>query len=122
MPILDDLSKLVEAEDDEEDRPIKKEPEDLEGDTEEEQDSPTMKRVADKVVKDEEEDEKSSGSAVGEILTHIDALKKIIRYVDSLTGDEAESPAFEAEVSLRKALQKMEELSDSSYKKKTEKE
>jgi len=110
MGVLKDLGNLIEREEEDE--------EELGG----EEDQPSIKKIASKFADDEEEDEKASGSDVGEILTHIDNLKKIIEFVDAMTSDEAETPAFEAEVSLRKALQKMEDLADSSNKNKTDKE
>jgi hypothetical protein len=106
MGILNDLGKLVE-------RDI----EDIEGE-EVGEEQPTFKKVADKVVDDEEDDDKASGGDIGEILKHIDNVTAAAEFIDTLTTDQADSNAFEAEVSLRKALQKMKNLADESYKKK----
>lgn len=103
MGILNDLDKLVE-------RDI----EDVEDD--EGGEEPSVKKIASKVVDDEEDEERASGSAVGEILKHIDAVKAAAEFIDKLTTDQANTTAFEAEIALRKALQKMQDLSDESHK------
>jgi len=111
MSILNDLEKLVE-------RDI----EDIEDIEDEKENSPTIKKIASKVVDDEENEEKSSGSAVGEILKHIDNVKKAAEFIDTLTTDEGNTTAFEAEVSLRKAIVRMQDLADESYKSKKKQE
>jgi hypothetical protein len=111
MSILNDLGKLVE-------RDIE---DDIEAIEREEEDRPNIKKIASKVVDDDESEERSSGSDVGEILKHIDNVKAAAEFIDTLTTDEANTTAFEAEIALRKALQKMQDLSDESYKKKGQK-
>jgi hypothetical protein len=104
MAMLEEIGKLIERDID-----------DIGG---EEEDRPTIKKIASKMVDDEEDEEKSAGSPVGEILKHIDNVKAAVEFVDKLTTDEAETTAFEAEVSLRKALVRMQDLADESYKSK----
>lgn len=111
MSIINDLGNLIEREVDDE------EIEDIE-----DEETPSIKKIANKAVEDEEGEEKSSGSAVGEILKHIDAVKAAVEFIDKLTTDEGNTTAFEAEVALRRAIDRMQDLSDESYKNKSEKE
>lgn len=111
MGILNDLGKLIEREDDE----------DVEGGEEEsgdESDDTSAKEIADKSSEEDDEDEKASGSEVGDILKHIESVKAAAEFIDTLTTDQPDTTAFEAEISLRKALSKMQDLSDESYKNK----
>lgn len=101
MGILQDLGKLVEREIDDE---------------EVGEDNPSIKKIASKVVDNEDEEEKSSGTPVGEILKHIENVKAAAEFIDKLTTDEGATTAFEAEVALRKALVRMQDLADESYK------
>jgi len=105
MAMLEDLGKLIER--DEEDE------EELGG-----EDRPTIKKIASQVVDDEVEDEKSSGSEIGGILKHIEAVKDAVAFIDKMTTDEGNTTAFEAEVALRRAIDRMQDLADESYKSK----
>lgn len=98
MNILDELGKLVEDDSDdfEEVRP--------------------MKRIASKISSDNEGGEDSSGS-IDEMLQHIKAVQDAAKFVDKFTTDQGNTSAFEAEISLRKAIQKMQDLTDEVYKK-----
>lgn len=107
MGILKDLDKLVEKEIDDE--------EDIEPTEDSSDESPSVKDIAADSIEDEEEEQKISGGKVGDLLKHIDAIKAAIKFVDTLTGDGGETPAFEAEISLRKAVEKMQALSDDMY-------
>jgi len=70
--------------------------------------------------RDEEEEDDSSSDVAG-ILKHIEAVQDAARFIDKFTTDEASNSAFEAEISLRKAIGKMQDLSDEIYKKKNKK-
>lgn len=104
MGIFNDLDRLIE-------RDI----EDIEDESGDE-DRPTIRKIASKVMGDEEESDKAAGGAVSDILKHIDAVKRAAEFIDKLTTDQANTTAFEAEISLRKALSKMEDLSKEAYK------
>lgn len=84
----------------------------------------------DKVVGDEEKasaekiaakvnndgDEKDIDTGVDDIVKHIEAVEAAADYIDGLTPGENSETAFDAEMALRKALAKMQELSDEVYK------
>jgi len=88
------------------------------------------------ILREEFDDEDESGrdvargmddddAGVDEIINHLESVKKIAQYMDSLVRDQPDNDvAFEAEIALRKAIRKMEELSKEVYKlkSKTEKE
>jgi len=99
MSIIDDLDKLVEAEDED--------VEDEEGVEEE----PTVKKIVAKVAGDEEDADKASGAVFSKILKHTENVQAAAAFIDTLTTDEANTTAFEAEIALRKALSKMQDLS-----------
>jgi hypothetical protein len=101
MRILNELSNLIEDEDEDfEDRPILKKP---------------MRDEED--MEDEEEDED-----IGEILKHIEAVQAAAKFIDTLTTDQGNTTAFEAEVALRKSIERMKKLSDEVYKNKRKEE
>ena len=97
MAMLEDLGRLIERDE-----------EDIEGDEEE---SPSIKKIVSDVA---DEEEKSSGSQVGGILKHIEAVKDAVAFIDKMTTDEGNTTAFEAEVSLRRAIDRMQDLADES--------
>lgn len=105
MGVLKDLGNLIEREEDEEE---------LGG----EEDQPSIKKIASKVADDEEDEEKFSGSEVGGILKHIEAVKDAVAFIDKMTTDEGNTTSFEAEVALRRAIDRMQDLADESYKSK----
>ena len=97
MAILEELGKLIEKdiEGDEEDNPVEK-------DTEEEMD-------------DEVDEEPSSGDeGIAGMTKHIEAVRAAAEFVDKLTTDEGNTTAFEAEVALRRAIDRMQNLADES--------
>jgi hypothetical protein len=110
MNILDELGKLVEDDGDdfEEVRP--------------------MKRMASKISSDDNEggedssgdEEASTSEAVGELLKHIEAVSNAAAFLDRLTPKlgAGDTVGFEAEISLRKSIERMTKLSDLLYKKK----
>jgi len=100
MAMLEDLGRLIERDE-----------EDIEGDEEE---SPSIKKIVSDVADEENEEEKSSGSQVGGILKHIEAVKDAVAFIDKMTTDEGNTTAFEAEVSLRRAIDRMQDLADES--------
>ena len=84
----------------------------------------------DKIVDDEEKmsdekitakvnddgDENDIDAGVDDIVKHIEAVEAAVNYIDGLTPGKNSEAAFDAEISLRKALAKMQELSDEVYK------
>jgi len=99
MNILDELGKLVEDGDDdfEEARP--------------------MKRMVSTSNDDGGEEDSQGGEGIDGILQHIKAVQDAAKFVDKFTTDQGNTSAFEAEISLRKAIQKMQDLADEVYKK-----
>jgi hypothetical protein len=73
-----------------------------------------LDRLVDLPLDDDGEEREEGG--IDEILSHIKAVERAVEFIDRMTTNEANSPAFEAEVSLRKALEKMKELADETYK------
>ena len=102
--ILDELDRLVDKDEDRDDE------KDEEGDEE---------RKDIENIDDRNEDEN-----VGEILKHIEAVEDAAEYIDGLTPKmgAGDTIAFEAEISLRKAIERMKKLSDMMYKKQGKKE
>lgn len=95
MGIIDELDKMVIREDDLED----------------------IEPREDDVEEVEDDD-----AGVDNILKHIENVQKAAMYIDGLTTKGAGDIAFEAEVALRKALQKMQDLSKDVYKSKAKAE
>ena len=115
MAMLEDLGKLIERDvEDIEDTDEEK--------GEEDRQRPTIKKIASDVADEEDEEEKSSGSEIGGILKHIEAVKDAVAFIDKMTTDEGNTTAFEAEVALRRAIDRMQDLADESYKSKKTKE
>lgn len=77
----------------------------------EEKDS--AERIAAKVNDDEEKD---VDAGVDDIVKHIEAVQAAADYIDGMTPGENSEAAFDAEMALRKALAKMQDLSDEVYK------
>jgi hypothetical protein len=111
MGILKDLGRFVEDEmedrlDDEKISSRRDDDEDF-----------SSKRDDDEDDFEEEEEEEEDGSAA-DILNHIESLQDIVKDIDKYTTDQGSTTAFEVEVSLRKSIQKMNDLADELYKKK----
>jgi hypothetical protein len=66
-------------------------------------------------IRDDEEDEKPE--VLGDVMKHLENLKKIVYFIDGLTTDQGSTTAFEAEIAIRKAIEKMKTLGDELYKK-----
>jgi len=98
MGIIDELDKLVVQEDD--------------GEFEE---RGSMKRTTPSI--DGDEDSELGVARIDDIIEHLDAVKAAARYMDKLIVDQPDTDiAFEAERSLRDAIEKMERLSKEVYK------
>jgi len=107
--LMNELRRLVEA-DEEEDA--------VEDDT---ADTDTIEPDSEEdVAEDEDDEEQPSTADIGEIVKHISAVERAVDYIDGLTPEEGEGTtvAFEAEIALRKAIDRMRKLSDSVYKNK----
>ena len=97
MGIIDELDKLVVQEDD--------------GEFEE---RGSMKRVSSSI---DDEEGGEPVARIDDIIEHLDAVKAAARYMDKLIVDQPDTDiAFEAERSLRDAIEKMERLSKEVYK------
>jgi hypothetical protein len=109
MSILTELGLLIEA------------PKDDEVDTDEILDVPEEPaediEVPEEEPADKHEEEANVGE-VGDLLKHIESLQNIVQDIDSRVDIQSEDdPAFRAEISIRKAIGALQDLSDKLYKK-----
>lgn len=69
-------------------------------------------------VPEEEPEEEANVGEVGDLLKHIESLQNIVQDIDSRVDIQSEDdPAFRAEISIRKAIGALQDLSDKLYKK-----
>lgn len=102
MGILKDIDRIIvesDLDDEERDAPMDIEPKTI---------------VRDEIEDDEEGDQPE---VIGDVMKHIESLKKIAVFIDGLTTEQGDTTAFEAEIAIRKALEKMKALGDELYKK-----
>jgi hypothetical protein len=106
MGIIDELDKL-----------IKEAPEDEELDTE--KDAESIETPEEPEVEDVDDvDDLPTTGEVGDLLKHVESLQNIVKDIDSMVDDQSEDdPAFRAEISIRKAIGALQDLSDKLYKK-----
>ncbi len=71
----------------------------------------------DDIEPDGEETIKTSSEDVSRIVKHIEDVERVVDFIDTLTPKlgEGDTVAFEVEIILRKALDKMKKLSDEIY-------
>ncbi|MDD5651403.1 MAG: hypothetical protein PHF86_13475 [Candidatus Nanoarchaeia archaeon] len=106
MSILTELGLLIEA------------PKDDDVDTDEILDVPEEEPVEEPEVPEEEPEEEANVGEVGDLLKHIESLQNIVQDIDSRVDIQSEDdPAFRAEISIRKAIGALQDLSDKLYKK-----
>jgi hypothetical protein len=66
--------------------------------------------------------EKEEGASIDDLIKHIKAVTDAAVYIDMLTKDSPNSEAFDAEIALRKAIEKMQKLADETYEKNSDEE
>jgi len=65
------------------------------------------------------DDDDTDGADIKLILKHLDSVRAAADYIDKLTPGDKTGKAFDAEIALRRAIDKMSDLSDKVYKKTT---